>query len=62
VVPGQPDDSILVFRMATDDPGSRMPELGRSLVHTEGVDLVSEWITTLGGECVERPGASLTGD
>jgi uncharacterized repeat protein (TIGR03806 family) len=62
VVPGQPDDSIVVFRMATDDPGSRMPELGRSLVHTEGVELVSEWITALGGECVERSGASLTGD
>ncbi len=61
IVPGAPDDSILVFRMATDDPGSRMPELGRSLVHTQGVELVSDWIDALGGECVERTGSSLTG-
>lgn len=62
IVPGSPDNSIIVFRMATDDPGSRMPELGRSLVHAEGVDLVSDWIDTLGGECLERAGGSLTGD
>jgi uncharacterized repeat protein (TIGR03806 family) len=62
IVPGAPDDSILVFRMATDDPGSRMPELGRSLVHTEGVALVADWIEELEGECIERPGTSLTGD
>ena len=62
IVPGAPDDSIIVFRMATDDPGTRMPELGRSLVHTEGVALVADWITELQGECVKRPGASLIGD
>ena len=62
IVPGEPDDSILVFRMETTDPGSRMPELGRSLVHTEGVDLISQWITGMRGECVQRSGASLTGD
>lgn len=62
VVPGQPDDSIIVFRMATDDPGSRMPELGRSLVHDEGVALVSDWIDALAGECIEQGGTSLTGD
>ena len=62
IVPGTPDDSILVFRMATDDPGSRMPELGRSLVHTEGVALVSRWIDELRGECIESPGSALTGE
>jgi len=62
IVPGDPDDSIIVFRMATSDPGARMPELGRSLPHTEGVALVSQWIEGLGGECVEQGGASLTGD
>ena len=53
IVPGRPDESILVFRLASTDLGSRMPELGRSLAHTEGVALVSEWISTLTGECVE---------
>ena len=62
IVPGDPDDSIIVFRMSTSDPGARMPELGRSLVHSEGVALVSDWIRTLGGECIEDRGSPLTGD
>ncbi|MEZ5549545.1 MAG: SO2930 family diheme c-type cytochrome [Pseudomonadales bacterium] len=53
IVPGQPDGSMLVFRMLSTDPGSRMPELGRSLAHREGVALVSEWIATLPGECIQ---------
>ena len=60
IVPGDPQDSIIVFRMETNDPGARMPELGRSLHHTQGIDLVSDWIAGLGGECIEQGGASLT--
>lgn len=33
IVPGQPDESITVYRMGSTDPGSMMPELGRSLAH-----------------------------
>ena len=62
IVPGDADDSIIVFRMETSDPGARMPELGRSLHHREGIALVSRWIDGLDGECIEREGASLTGD
>ncbi len=51
IVPGRPDDSILVYRMRTDDPGAAMPELGRAIVHTEGVDLIESWIAGLAGEC-----------
>ena len=29
----------------------RMPEIGRSLVHEEGVALIREWINSLSGEC-----------
>ena len=47
IVPGKPDRSILVFRMMSGDPGIMMPELGRSLVHGEGIDLVEEWIKSL---------------
>ncbi|MCJ8321095.1 MAG: hypothetical protein MJK12_15760 [Colwellia sp.] len=47
VVPGDPDSSYLHFRMNTTDPRHKMPELGRSIVHTEGVALVREWITRL---------------
>lgn len=47
VVPGAADMSYLVFRMSTTDPRHKMPELGRSTVHAEGVALISEWINQL---------------
>lgn len=56
VVPGKPDDSILPFRLASTDPGVMMPELGRSLEHKEGVDLVTRYITALKGDCTENDG------
>jgi uncharacterized repeat protein (TIGR03806 family) len=51
IVPGSPDESIIVFRMETTDPAAMMPELGRSDFHEEGVDLISEWIASLDGDC-----------
>lgn len=51
IVPGAPDASILVYRLASTNLRSRMPEVGRSLEHTEGVALVSEWIASMSGEC-----------
>ncbi|MDP5169138.1 MAG: hypothetical protein NWR72_02745 [Bacteroidia bacterium] len=42
--PGNPDQSIIVYRIASTDPGIMMPEVGRSLVHAEGVELIKEWI------------------
>jgi len=47
IVPGQPDQSILVHRLESTDPGVMMPELGRRTVHAEGVQLVREWIAGL---------------
>lgn len=44
IVPGKPNESILLFRMESDDPGIRMPELGRQLAHREGVELIKTWI------------------
>lgn len=44
IVPGEPDASILVFRMRTNDPSIAMPEIGREQVHEEGVALIEEWI------------------
>lgn len=44
IVPGQPDKSILVYRMLSTDPGIMMPELSRKLTHHEGIALVQEWI------------------
>lgn len=51
IVPGDPDASILVYRMETGDPAAAMPELGRALVHEEGVALIREWIAGMRGEC-----------
>jgi uncharacterized repeat protein (TIGR03806 family) len=50
IVPGKPDESILVYRMESTDPGIMMPELGRSLRHEEGVALVRAWIGALGND------------
>ena len=44
IVPGAPDKSILVRRMNSIQPEVMMPELGRKLIHTEGVKLIREWI------------------
>ncbi|MEQ8860001.1 MAG: SO2930 family diheme c-type cytochrome [Pseudomonadales bacterium] len=51
IVPGEPDQSILVFRLETTDPATRMPETGRSLSHREAVALLRKWIAGLAGEC-----------
>lgn len=48
--PGQPDQSILTYRMASDEPGVAMPELGRALVHEEGVALIEAWISEMESE------------
>ena len=47
IVPGKPDESILVYRFESTDPGIMMPELGRSMVHQEGLNLIKEWIKSL---------------
>ena len=44
IVPGSPQQSILLFRMKTNDPAIAMPEIGREQVHIEGVSLIEEWI------------------
>lgn len=49
--PGAADNSILVYRMASDDLGAMMPELGRTLVHQEGVALIEQWVNEMPGEC-----------
>ena len=51
ISPGQPDSSILVFRMESTDPGIMMPELGRAIKHQEGIQLIREWIGSLEGNC-----------
>lgn len=47
LVPGKADQSILLYRMISTDPGVMMPESGRALVHTEAVNLIQEWINSM---------------
>ncbi|MDW3194464.1 MAG: SO2930 family diheme c-type cytochrome [Cytophagales bacterium] len=44
IVPGKPENSILMHRIKSLDPGEMMPEVGRKLQHIEGIALVEEWI------------------
>jgi uncharacterized repeat protein (TIGR03806 family) len=48
IVPGRPDKSILAYRIASTDAGVMMPELGKRLVHEEGLALVRDWISAMG--------------
>ena len=54
VVPGHPETSILAYRLESADPGEMMPELGRSLVHQEGVALILRYIAQLKGDCARQ--------
>jgi len=47
IVPGHPDESILLYRMRSNEPDVMMPESGRTLMHDEAIELVSEWITEM---------------
>lgn len=47
IVPGKPEESILLYRMETTDPGEQMPEIGRQFVHDEGVKLIRDWIASM---------------
>ena len=51
VVPGDADASITAYRMNSNEPDVRMPEIGRSLIHDEGVALIREWINSMHGNC-----------
>ena len=44
IVPGKPEESILLYRMESMDPGVMMPESGRALTHQEAVEMVRDWI------------------
>ncbi len=51
IVPGLPDESILPFRMNSTVTDIAMPELARSVIHEEGLQLIRDWITSLPGDC-----------
>ncbi len=50
IVPGQPDSSFLLYRMDATDLDVAMPELGRTVLHDEGIALIRDWIAAMPGE------------
>lgn len=50
IEPGHPENSILLYRMTTNEPGEMMPELGRSVIHQEGIEVIREWIESMSTE------------
>lgn len=51
IEPGDSRNSVLFFRINSVEPSTRMPLLGRTLRHAEGVDLIEEWIDSLNIDC-----------
>ncbi len=47
IVPGKPDESILLHRMQSVDPSVMMPNVARQLVPEEGLQLVRQWIAEM---------------
>lgn len=47
IVPGNSAASITAFRMNSNALGVRMPEIGRSIIHPEGVQLIADWIDAM---------------
>ena len=47
VMPGQPDKSILLYRMDSAEPGIAMPELGKASIDKQGVAVVRRWIAEM---------------
>lgn len=47
MTPGSSDESIVSFRIGSNDSGERMPPLARSVTHDEAVAVVNDWINTV---------------
>lgn len=47
IAPGDPDGSILLYRVDSVEPGVMMPELGRHLPDPAAVALLREWIAAM---------------
>ena len=47
IAPGHPEASILVYRLASIEPGVMMPQLGRSVAHEEGLVLIRRYIAEM---------------
>ncbi len=51
IVPGKPEQSLLLTRLEATSGQAMMPRLGRTLVDKDGVQLLRNWIASLGDNC-----------
>ncbi|EJL71096.1 hypothetical protein [Chryseobacterium populi] len=51
ITPGNHNKSVMNFRLNSVDESNRMPLLGRTVVHDEGVALLQQWINSLNQSC-----------
>ena len=51
ITPGNPDASVMPYRMESTSPAIAMPQIGRSVVDTHGLALINEWISEMPGSC-----------
>jgi hypothetical protein len=47
IVPGSPDESILIYRVESTDPEIKMPELPNLTPDDQGAELLRAWIESL---------------
>lgn len=47
IAPGDPDGSILLYRVSSDEPAIRMPSLSRNMVDHDAVALLHAWIEAM---------------
>ncbi len=51
IAPGNYNKSVMHYRISSNDESDRMPLLGRTIVHDEGVALIEQWISSLTQTC-----------
>lgn len=47
IVPGHPENSIMIYRVNSTEPEIKMPELGNLTIDTKGLELISSWIQSM---------------
>lgn len=47
IQPGRSDKSIMPFRVGSNDVESQMPPIARSIVHTQALELLEEWVNNV---------------
>lgn len=47
IVPGKADSSVMTYRLTTTVEQHRMPPIGKTFVHKEGVELIKAWINDM---------------